>query len=820
MGILLLYLFDTGAQAAEQPGGRAPLAVGEPIELGDFLSHAGKIPIRPLDEWDVAPPLARRGAPLDGPGDLGGGGAGGVTELGSAPRLPRQPAELPESALEPRAARHDAGFSFGGAAGGGAGAGGISPQTETPTEPLEPTSYEFPQIVLVVVRSDGAQSSRSLEGRAISDGRWRQVGLEDCIVDMGNTTSRVLQLRSERLLPMLASSDLDAADLALITEHVGLLNSTVLGGAQADYVVLGTRDLMRLAASSGTTTTTNVNSSSTAIEASRIILDGASDQVGLESVIKLMFTGIGNSQNAELSFNLLAQAMKESQVLMGSGNDTLAISSGFFDGIGSLFDPSYSPGGFVFQLNSGDAPSLEPLRLDFSMNATAIGLNNSLIDAGPGNDSISILTRIDSNLPVDLQPVSNEESRIAINLQRIGLLNSTVSMGDGNDTLRVSGQVINSTIDMGSGRNLLILDQGVDANSRVILGDGGSFVTSQGALGGLLQGGSGDDRFNLADTVLGGEIDGGSGNNTLSSSGSVLGARDLLVVNRADAGTLGGVRFRNMQNIELGDGDDLMIMDLDGTLTGRVLGGNGLDRLEFSEWDLPVNVDLDLGRASGINAGNSGGISGFEQVVGGRSSDRLSSSCISAGLNGGPGDDVLFLRWNPWQSPFPQGIQLVGAQGRDLFVFSGLEEEIPADWDGISGLPRLMDLDLIGAEPVAPGQVQGIGLSDQIAWLRKEVLPNGVTSQSLQRLTPSGLGGLGDVRQLPIAPLERLLAGMADGTRQLAIAVDPAGGGTLELLGSNGRGTSMSVARIESNMLGTAGPTSIRQGSAADSLPL
>ena len=124
------------------------------------------------------------------------------------------------------------------------------------------------------------------------------------------------------------------------------------------------------------------------------------------------------------------------------------------------------------------------------------------------------------------------------------------------------------------------------------------------------------------------------------------------------------------------------------------------------------------------------------------------------------------------------------------------------------------------AKPAAPGQVQGIGLSDQIAWLRKDVLPNGVTTQSLQRLTPSGLEGLGDARQLPIAPLEQLLSGMADGTRQLAIAVDPAGGGTLELLGSNGRGTATPVARIESNIFGAGGPAPGRVGPGAGSAPL
>jgi hypothetical protein len=665
----------------------------------------------------------------------------------------------------------------------------------------------LPRLVLVVVRADGGQASQSVDGTAISDGRWRQVGIEDSALNMSGTSSRALEVRSERLLPISASSQLDAADLSLIAEHVGLLRSTVLGGTQADYVVLGVRDLMQLATNAATTTTASVNSRTTGMEASQINLQEASDQVGMESVTKLIFTALGDGETAKLSFDLLTQAMKDSQIVMGLGNDTLSISSGFFDGVGDLFNPSDPTGGLVFRLDEGGVPRLVPQQLDFSLNATAIGINKSFIDTGPGNDSVSILTRIDSNLLQDLRSINAESSRVQVNLQRIGLLDSAVSMGDGNDVLRVSGQVVNSIIDMGSGKNVVILDQGVDANSKLFMGDGGSTVLTQGALGGLLQGGSGDDSFNLADTAYGGEIDGGGGSNTLSSVGSVLGNRDLLVVNNPDAGTLGGVRFRQMQNIELGRGDDLVIMDLQGTLTGKLLGGNGLDRLEFSEWTLPVNVDLDLGSATAINGGRAQGISGFEQVVGGLANDLLSGSSAFAGINGGYGDDALFLRWNPWRSPSNEGTQLIGGPGRDLFVLGGLEEEISANWDGTSGLPRLMDLDLISATPAAPGQVQGIGLSDQLAWLRQEVLPNGVITQSLQRLTPSGLDGLGDARQLPIAPLEQLLSGMTDGTRQLAIAVDPAGGGTLELLGGNGRGTAMSVARIESNMFGAGGPT-------------
>ncbi|MFM9110648.1 MAG: hypothetical protein ACKOPN_08700, partial [Prochlorococcaceae cyanobacterium] len=285
---------------------------------------------------------------------------------------------------------------------------------------------------------------------------------------------------------------------------------------------------------------------------------------------------------------------------------------------------------------------------------------------------------------------------------------------------------------------------------------------------------------------LAGEVEGGGGNDSLEASGSVLGSRDLLVVNKPNEGNLAGLRFRDVGTVALGSGDDVALMDLEGSLTGRLLGGDGLDRLEFTNWTLPVQVDLDLGSATAILGGQAGGLVGFEQVLGGRGADVLVSSGAFAGIDGGEGDDVLYLRWSPWLSPADGGVQLRGGGGSDLFVISGLGAEIPSGWDRMGGLPQLMDLDLSGSG----GSGGGIGLTDRLVW-EKDVL------------TPAGLEGLGNARLLPVAPLEQLLGGMADGTRQLAIASDglAGGGGVLHLLGSDGPGTSQPLALVPSRMV-------------------
>jgi hypothetical protein len=274
--------------------------------------------------------------------------------------------------------------------------------------------------------------------------------------------------------------------------------------------------------------------------------------------------------------------------------------------------------------------------------------------------------------------------------------------------------------------------------------------------------------------------------------------RQVLVMSGADRGNLDGLRFESIESVDLGSGNDVALLDFDASLTGQLLGGSGLDRLEYSNWTLPVSVDLDRGAATGIAGGRSGFLQGFEQVVGGLGSDTLISSGAFAGIDGSEGDDLLFLRWSPWLSSDGQGLQVSGGGGRDLVVFSGLEQQIPAFWDGQSGLLDLVDLDL-------SSNLDGNGgLIDSIGWLRTEPITGGGFQESLLQLTPSGLEGVGDARLLPIAPLEQLLAGMESDTRQLAIAWDDQAGSQLHLLGSQGIGTSQVLANLPS-ALSTAG---------------
>lgn len=648
--------------------------------------------------------------------------------------------------------------------------------------------------MLVVVRTFGGSGSRTLEGKASSAQNAIQVGIENTTMDLRRSDIPAMELRSQRTLQSFAIAALDDADLNMIAEHIGLLNTTFLNGTAADTLIIGSSDLLNLGLQSAGSANAVLNSRTSAMNNSRMVGLGGSDLVGLEAITELRFTGLGTSQRADLSFHLLTEGLKDSGILLGRGDDTVTINSGFYV---SGIDPLAATGqeGFNFDLGQTPVSKGDGSTWRFNLNARAVGMNNSLIDTGAGDDRMSIFTRIDENLAADLG-VLYDDPFTSIQLERIGLLNSTVLLGDGNDELRINGSLIDSTIDLGSGNNTLILEGPMLGSTRILMGDGTNSINFNDGLGGQVQGGSNDDQFNLRNQQLAGDLDGGGGNDILVAPTGANSRRELLVISGPDTGNLDGLRFRSIESIDLGGGNDVTILDLGGSLTGQLLGGNGLDRLEYSNWTLPVSVDLDRGSATGIGAGASGSLVGFEQVAGGLGNDNLTSSGAFLSMDGASGDDVLFLRWSPWLTAGDTALHVKGGSGRDLFVISGLEQDIPLSWDRQSGIPQLVDLDL-GFN----GTTSGIGITDTIGWARNQTLPGGESQQSFERLTPSGLAGIGDARLLPIAPLEQLLAGMGSNTQQLAIASNNNGGGQLYLLGSQGQGTAQLVAGLPSDLL-------------------
>ena len=819
LGVLLIYLVDEAVAAILNTRGGSPIEGPSEVDLGPFRSGRGAIAVAPLDEAVDRGRGDRRGPPAAGgdsepPTSLSA--RGGQVRGVPAPEAIAELASGRSEELPPQGLKNPA---------GPAGTAGVSSPQQDPLNPPEPLPRPQPPseppvapeeppdptplprdrllqpLVLVLVRDTDRSTARSLQARADIIQNPGQIGVAFSTIDLQQAGGAGFEVLSDRHLLGSALSGFDDATLSMIAEHAAMVGSRLLGGTRGDVAVISARDLISLALLTPAVASASLQSQTAALAESTILDRGGNNLLMLQANTQLDFIGLGNSQRASLAFDLLTQGLRDSAIALGAGDDAVTVISGFRGGqgvIGVAADASREasagsdPRGL--SLNLRDQTNLLAGRGDWQLqlSATSIALQDSSLSTGAGNDVVSISSLIDASLAADLGSLRNDPGT-RISLQRIGLLRSNLDVGPGNDIVRISGAVIDSTIDLGTGDNVLILESPISGSSRILSDQGRNLISINDSLGGILSGGSGDDRFNLNSEAMAGLLDGGSGNDALISASRRQ--RDLALIQGRNAGFLGGLQFREIETLDLGRGDDVALISLEGTLSGRLLGGDGLDRLEFSNWDLPVSVDLDLGSATGIFAGARGGISGFEQVYGGSDDDLLAASGRYDGLSGLEGDDVLFLRWSPWLSSDGHGLQLRGDGGQDLFVIAGLESAIPTDWDGLSGIPVLADLNL-------DLDATGGGEGDRLGWLRQSGGAEGGSSASLIRLIPSGIEGLGDSRLLPIAPLEQLLSGMGDATSQLAIAWDPTGAdglAELHLLGSEGPGSSRLIAYVPAN---------------------
>lgn len=813
LGLVLLYLVKETGAALARPVANGPVQLDDPVAFGPFRSSNGKINVQPVQGITLDSMSGRQANDGGGDGytskDLHGrGGALPGPQLSTVkPLIANESSSSPgsEFTVLPSSVSPIP-FSQGG---GGVASGGEplpvppsptppspSPPLPTPTPnppnptPTPPSTDPLPQLVLVVVRSSPSAGSRSVFGNSHTNNATNQYSIQDSSVTFLSDAPKALQWTSERETPSMSSSMFNDATLSLIAEHVNMLRSSLTLGDGSDLLLFSARDLLPLGLLSAGLTEADVRSRTTTFDSSQLNTGKGDELVAIEAVTNLKFTGLGDSTSAKLTFDLLAQGLKDSFVNLGPGINTLTINTGFYRGTSSGVSLD---SGLNFQFDN--APVITNLNNNwsFNLNARAVGVDNSQILFGDDNDDLTIFTRIDDNLA---QALGGRllDPNTTINLERIGLVHSNVQLGGGDDRLRINGMVIDSMIDLGEGNNSLFLEQPVDGASEIRMGGGANTIVFNRILGGIVHGGAGDDTFKLEQVSTAGELIGGGGNDSLESGKSFDASRDLLHITAKNQGFLNGLRFEEIPNVDLGGNDDLVFLDFNSSLTGQLLGGSGLDRLSFRSWSDPVSVDLDRGQATGLYGGLAGGFNSIEAASGGTNSDVLSASGQFSAIDGGDGDDLLLVRWTPWLASDTRGLQVNGGSGNDLIVMSLLDASQPESWDKAFGLPDLLDVDLTSA----------LGSGDTLGWLLNP-------QEGVLRLHPSGLDGLGDLRQLPIAPLEQLLLGMDSSMQQLAVNTQPLVDGTgpaeLVLLGDHGSRGHQVIAMLPNAALGVFNPT-------------
>ena len=594
---------------------------------------------------------------------------------------------------------------------------------DEPFPEAEPLAASLRKPMLVLVQLDQEISSRSVDGLAQTLHQASQAGVVDDLLDLRAADNPDWLLQSDQFIRSFAYSVFDNAEIQHDSDNTGMLNSIVLRGDGTGSAVIRAFESLKFGLFAPGENFADISSRLVGMQSSQFIDSGGDDSFELAASKQLFFTDGGLAEKLDLNIELLNVAMVDSMLLFGPGNNTILVSSGIKN----------------FDLSLDSMGSLLPKdqRWNFNLQARSLGLDHSVLDSGAGDDQVLIDTYLNANLKSDLG-VALVDPFISIKLDRIGLLNSTIYLGAGNDYLRVTAPVLSSTVNLGTDKNTLLFDSVLsdsriemgegsinlvtlaDADNSVVL-DGGSFI--------ILNGGAGADWLELETVPLAGDLDGHEGINSLLASTDSATNASLLTLTGNGQGQLDGLDFRNFQYIDMGEGNDQLVIQAEANLAGELLAGAG--------------------------------------------------------------DDNIYLQWSPWLTPSTEALKLAGGAGNDLFVFTGLDQLSPGDWDGSSGIPTLLDLEQINLEK------GGIGLSDRLAWVRQELLADGSSRDLLQELTPSGLEGLGDVKLLPIAPLADLLAGITGPSQllsaQLAIGTTDNGA---ELLLLNPQGGSQLVAEL------------------------
>ena len=213
----------------------------------------------------------------------------------------------------------------------------------------------------------------------------------------------------------------------------------------------------------------------------------------------------------------------------------------------------------------------------------------------------------------------------------------TLIGGGGVDTYDLSATTAAATITLGnassaqigtdilSGIENIIGSQGSDSivfdgGVNVIDGQGGADIINAGGGADTILGGAGNDTIVYVTGDGADTIDGGADNDTLAITGTGAANNLAVVFNGSRLTNVAGGTIVNVENV-----------------TADLLGGT--DTLSYATSTAGVNVDLQLGTASGFIS-----IAGIENVTGGAGSDVLAGRAGANTLSGGGGDDRFVAR--------------------------------------------------------------------------------------------------------------------------------------------------------------------------------
>lgn len=335
---------------------------------------------------------------------------------------------------------------------------------------------------------------------------------------------------------------------------------------------------------------------------------------------------------------------------------------------------------------------------DIDINLAATGIIDSHIDTGAGNDKIIVKAAIDEYLAGQINAFTAEDgSSLKLNIDKsiISMQDSVLSTGDGDDTIILRGDVNNSVINTGTGKDLLIIQGRVGNNSSLILEEHDVYINVP--LAGRTETlGVDNPSWNTRDTSEVTLVLGDESNNTIESTGNFK--DDVLVLGK-NVGRVYQTAFVSIENFNLGGGNDNVVFEKYGQLTGLLNGGAGYDSVSFEKSDFSFN-NLEMQQdIDGINRPvGAGNLNGFEHITGSNNGDVIMLSNQSDGTQ----ESIRHIKLG---------------SGKDIVVFNDIES-LRMTWDGIGGKPILENLDLGGNDQIA----YRIGGSDDRWWIQKNIM--------------------------------------------------------------------------------------------------
>jgi hypothetical protein len=236
---------------------------------------------------------------------------------------------------------------------------------------------------------------------------------------------------------------------------------------------------------------------------------------------------------------------------------------------------------------------------------------------------------------------------------------TTINAGPANDTFNVgdathalSGIQGALTLSGGGGTNTVALtDTAQTANETYVLsttaltGGGMAGVGFTGMTGLTLNAGSGSVGLGVTAvaTALPVTFNGGSGSDTLSgpnqnNTWAITGINAGKLTAATLTGTpLGTVSFSQVKSLDGGSVADLFKLSPGGSLSGGILGGSGIESLDYSAYTGAVQVILPLGMATGF----AGGIQHIQNVTGSQGNNLIVGDANNNVLMGGTGRNIL-----------------------------------------------------------------------------------------------------------------------------------------------------------------------------------